>query len=665
MRREATSGTNSVEELLRRHRQVLDAFTSSEHAAPGHPGFRDGTERTARDSAPSGNSLAASSTGKDANSNAGNNSSALVKELLRIFSRRVPGALVPDGLVRGLMQAYGELRTPSERLGFFGTLQREMGLSVPEVRAAVRLWDGALARAGPAPPASSDASTPASTSTSSASPTASLSTAPTSAPAPTEAVLRAADRLASAARPLYAQLFAPISQAPGGMKFLVDMRAELMALGEGEGGQGQGQGEGQKEGGSIGGGAEQASPAALRAMADQLRQALAEWFSVGLLQVQPISWEESSAALLERVMAAEAVHPLRGSWPELRRRLGPRRRVFALLHPCMPGEPLVVLHTALMERAASSMAEILDPSTAASPASPSTAPPTAAVFYSISASQPGLRGIDLGHGLIKQAAQRLRAEYPSLEQLVTLSPLPSFRPWLTSRLRQLEAGAAAGQAAGGQAAAAAEAGAGSGGGGEGEPLLTSADAAAVLGLARQLGWTGGGGGGGAESSGSGRAGPAAAAALRWILEDGRWLDPDLAAPGTAGAAPATGSSPGSASVAGPSAGPGWARAGPGGPEAVLRPLLLRLAARYLVREKRRRFALCPVAHFHLRNGASMWRLNWRADMSALGLQRSYGIMVNYSYDLATVNRNNELYLLAHEVQAGPQVAQWLQPPGAA
>lgn len=46
-------------------------------------------------------------------------------------------------------------------------------------------------------------------------------------------------------------------------------------------------------------------------------------------------------------------------------------------------------------------------------------------------------------------------------------------------------------------------------------------------------------------------------------------------------------------------------------EALLRPLLLRLAARYLAVEKRRRFALCPVAHFHLRNGATLWRLNWR------------------------------------------------------
>ena len=38
--------------------------------------------------------------------------------------------------------------------------------------------------------------------------------------------------------------------------------------------------------------------------------------------------------------------------------------------------------------------------------------------------------------------------------------------------------------------------------------------------------------------------------------------------------------------------------------------LMRLCAKYLYLEKRRNFALDPVANFHLRNGAAMWRLNW-------------------------------------------------------
>ena len=64
-------------------------------------------------------------------------------------------------------------------------------------------------------------------------------------------------------------------------------------------------------------------------------------------------------------------------------------------------------------------------------------------------------------------------------------------------------------------------------------------------------------------------------------------------------------------------------------EACVRPVVMRLAARYLLRERRRGAALDHVANFHLRNGAAVARLNWRADPSARGLAGSVGIMINY------------------------------------
>lgn len=60
-----------------------------------------------------------------------------------------------------------------------------------------------------------------------------------------------------------------------------------------------------------------------------------------------------------------------------------------------------------------------------------------AVFYSISSTQKGLAGVDLGNFLIKQVAQKVLAEFPSVQNLVTLSPIPNFRSWL---LTQVEAG---------------------------------------------------------------------------------------------------------------------------------------------------------------------------------------------------------------------------------
>jgi malonyl-CoA decarboxylase len=78
--------------------------------------------------------------------------------------------------------------------------------------------------------------------------------------------------------------------------------------------------------------------------------------------------------------------------------------------------------------------------------------------------------------------------------------------------------------------------------------------------------------------------------------------------------------------------------------AALREPLLRLCARYLLRERAPSGrALDPVAHFHLSNGARVERLNWQGDVSAKGLQQSAGIMVNYLYRLGDIEANHEAY----------------------
>ena len=53
------------------------------------------------------------------------------------------------------------------------------------------------------------------------------------------------------------------------------------------------------------------------------------------------------------------MEPISG-WEDLRQRLFPNRRVHACFHPTMPTEPLVILHAALRDRPASTVAEILD-----------------------------------------------------------------------------------------------------------------------------------------------------------------------------------------------------------------------------------------------------------------------------------------------------------------
>ncbi len=83
--------------------------------------------------------------------------------------------------------------------------------------------------------------------------------------------------------------------------------------------------------------------------------------------------------------------------------------------------------------------------------------------------------------------------------------------------------------------------------------------------------------------------------------------------------------------------------------------LLRLCAQYLYTEKRRRVALDPVANFHLKNGATLWRINWLADTSPRGLSNSCGMMVNYRYYLENLERNSSNYLENHTVDADESV----------
>ena len=66
----------------------------------------------------------------------------------------------------------------------------------------------------------------------------------------------------------------------------------------------------------------------------------------------------------------------------------------------------------------------------------------------------------------------------------------------------------------------------------------------------------------------------------------------------------------------------------------------------------------PVARFHLDNGARLERLNAQANLSPKGLKQSAGLMVNYLYDLARIERHHDRF--AHgEVVASRAVSALL------
>lgn len=71
-------------------------------------------------------------------------------------------------------------------------------------------------------------------------------------------------------------------------------------------------------------------------------------------------------------------------------------------------------------------------------------------------------------------------------------------------------------------------------------------------------------------------------------------------------------------------------------------------------------SLHSTANFHLRNGAILWRLNWMADTSRRGMERSFGIMTNYKYDLSQITNNNKQYVISGEIAISDSVQNFIE-----
>jgi len=195
-------------------------------------------------------------------------------------------------------------------------------------------------------------------------------------------------------------LLRQFNELPDGTKFLVDLRADLLAL-------------------------KHPSPAVRRLELD-LKELLTSWFDTGFLELRRITWN-APATFLEKLGRYEAVHEVRG-WEDLKNRLDSDRRCFAYVHPAMPNEPLIFVEVALVEAISEEIGPLLD--SKAPLGNPEDA--STAVFYSISNCQRGLAGISFGNALIKGVVDALSSEFRRLRVFATLSPMPGLRHWLAA-----------------------------------------------------------------------------------------------------------------------------------------------------------------------------------------------------------------------------------------
>ena len=73
--------------------------------------------------------------------------------------------------------------------------------------------------------------------------------------------------------------------------------------------------------------------------------------------------------------------------------------------------------------------------------------------------------------------------------------------------------------------------------------------------------------------------------------------------------------------------------------------IIKLVAHYLINEKDLNgFPVGDVTRFHLRNGATIKDIVVNADISEAGFKRSFGVMVNYLYELNDIEKNHEDFI---------------------
>ncbi len=204
-------------------------------------------------------------------------------------------------------------------------------------------------------------------------------------------------QLRAAMRSSRIRILTQFNAIPQGVKFLVDLRVDLLRYLE--------------------------KHKDLKSLDRELEARLTAWFDVGFLELARVTWN-SPAALLEKIVAYEAVHEIR-SWRDLKNRLGSDRRCYAFFHPRMPDEPLIFVEVALMEDLADNVQKLLDENAPVADA----ARATTAIFYSISATQEGLRGVSFGNFLLKRVVDDVQRDFPRIKTFATLSPIPGLVRW--------------------------------------------------------------------------------------------------------------------------------------------------------------------------------------------------------------------------------------------
>ena len=88
--------------------------------------------------------------------------------------------------------------------------------------------------------------------------------------------------------------------------------------------------------------------------------------------------------------------------------------------------------------------------------------------------------------------------------------------------------------------------------------------------------------------------------------------------------------------------------------------IIKLVSHYIINEKNQKgLPINDVSRFHLGNGAIVDDIIINANISEVGFKRSYGIMVNYLYELKNIEKNHENYVNNKKVIFSDKLKKYL------
>ena len=89
-------------------------------------------------------------------------------------------------------------------------------------------------------------------------------------------------------------------------------------------------------------------------------------------------------------------------------------------------------------------------------------------------------------------------------------------------------------------------------------------------------------------------------------------------------------------------------------------LLTKVALNYLAVQKNDLgFPMNDVCRFHLKNGAEIDDIVVNANVSDVGFKRSFGIMVNYKYELGKIEQNHQEYVNEKKINISSKLKKYV------